>query len=317
MRFVKHLYVILEKTITRWSRNDGNLLAASMAYYAAFSFYPLLLVLMSVLSYALEFSASAQNARQQLLDFLARSMSPALAEEVGRLFDGDQGFVFNGTGWRALIAPLILLIGAIGIFSQLETAFDRLWHAVTPHERGVRAAITNALWNRLKAFLTLIGLGLVVIVAFVAQVILSAVQGWAEEEHLSWAIILWPRIQIALSLLLNAIALALVFKMIPRAAVRWIDALIGGLAVAVSWQIGAQIVSRYIVGGHYTAYGVVGSFIAMMLWVYCASILLFLGAQLVQVLGHPEENILEAPTIAPTVSNGKEKPAQGIKVGKK
>jgi membrane protein len=317
MRFVKHLYVILEKTITRWSRNDGNLLAASMAYYAAFSFYPLLLVLMSVLSYALEFSASAQNARQQLLDFLARSMSPALAEEVGRLFNGDQGFVLNGTGWRALIAPLILLIGAIGIFSQLETAFDRLWHAVTPHERGVRAAIINALWNRLKAFLTLIGLGLVVIVAFVAQLILSAVQGWAEEEHLSWAIILWPRIQIALSLLLNAIALALVFKMIPRAAVRWVDALIGGLAVAVSWQIGAQIVSRYIVGGHYTAYGVVGSFIAMMLWVYCASILLFLGAQLVQVLGHPEENVVAAPTIAPTATNGKEKPAEGIKVGKK
>jgi membrane protein len=317
MRFVHHLYSVLEKTITRWSRNDGNLLAASMAYYAAFSFYPLLLVLMSVLGYALEFSASAQNARQQLLDFLARSMSPALADEVGRLFNGDQGLVFNGTGWRALIAPLILLIGAIGIFSQLETAFDRLWHAVTPHERGVRAAITNALWNRLKAFLTLIGLGLVVIVAFVAQLVLSAVQGWAEEEHLSWAIILWPRIQIALSLLLNACALALVFKMIPRAAVRWLDALIGGLAVAVSWQIGAQIVSRYIVGGHYTAYGVVGSFIAMMLWVYCASILLFLGAQLVQVLGHPEESTITPPAIAPAATNGKENSPQGIHLGKK
>jgi membrane protein len=315
MAIVKRLYLIIEKTITRWSRNDGNLLAASMAYYAAFSFYPLLLVLMSVLGYALQFSTSAQSARQQLLDFLARSMSPALADEVGRLFGRDQELAFNG--WSGVAAPLILLIGAIGIFSQLETAFDRLWHAVTPHERGVRAAITNALWNRLKAFLTLIGLGLVVIVAFAAQVMFSAMRSWAEEEQLSWTIFLWPRLQIALSLTLNAFALALVFKMIPRAVVRWRDALIGGLAVAISWQIGAQIVSRYIVGGHYTAYGVVGSFIAMMLWVYCASILLFLGAQLVQVLGHPEENSVAVSTNAKPAKNGQDTPVQGIQVGKK
>jgi membrane protein len=315
MAIVKRLYLIIEKTITRWSRNDGNLLAASMAYYAAFSFYPLLLVLMSVLGYVLSFSTGAQTARQQLLDFLARSMSPALADEVGRLFGPNQERAFSGLSpW---IGPLILLIGAIGIFSQLETAFDRLWHAVTPHERGVRAAITNALWNRLKAFLTLIGLGLVVIVAFAVQLTFSAMQSWAEEEQLSWTILLWPRLQIALSLTLNTFALALVFKMIPRAVVRWRDALIGGLAVAISWQIGAQIVSRYIVGGHYTAYGVVGSFIAMMLWVYCASILLFLGAQLVQVLGHPEENSFAVPTVAKPAKNGQDAPVQGIKVGKK
>ncbi len=293
MAIVKQLWTILEKTITRWTRNDGNLLAASMAYYAAFSFYPLLWVLISVLGFALRFSASAQNARQQLLDFLSRSMSPALADEVARLLSGVQDRA--GTG---VIVSFILLVGAIGIFSQLESAFDRLWHAVTPHERGVKAAILNALWNRLKAFLTLIGLGVVVIVAFVSQLLLTGVQNWAQEEHLSWTALLWPRLQFVLSLTLNAGALALIFKMIPRATVRWRDALIGGLLVAASWQIGAQIVSRYIVGGHYTAYGVVGSFIAMMLWVYCASILLFLGAQLVQVLGHPEENVITDPPVA-------------------
>jgi membrane protein len=315
MAIVKQLWTILEKTVTRWTRNDGNLLAASMAYYAAFSFYPLLWVLISVLGYALRFSASAQNARQQLLDFLARSMSPALADEVGRLLGGVQERAFSG-----VIVSFILLIGAIGIFSQLESAFDRLWHAVTPHDRGVKAAIMNALWNRLKAFLTLIGLGIVVIVAFVAQLLLTGVENWAAEEHLSWTVLLWPRLQIVLSLALNAGALALIFKMIPRATVRWRDAFIGGLAVAVSWQIGAQIVSRYVVGGHYTAYGVVGSFIAMMLWVYCASILLFLGAQLVQVLGHPEENVIvDAPVVA-DVTRPQKAPtgeaAGGIVVGK-
>ena len=40
MAIVKQLWTILEKTVTRWTRNDGNLLAASMAYYAALGFSP-------------------------------------------------------------------------------------------------------------------------------------------------------------------------------------------------------------------------------------------------------------------------------------
>ena len=63
-----------------------------------------------------------------------------------------------------------------------------------------------------------------------------------------------------------------------------------GILIAVIWQLGSQVVSRFIVGGNYSAYGVVGSFIAMMLWVYYASILLLFGAQMVQVLGHPNYN---------------------------
>ncbi len=304
------LWKIVAKTVGRWTANDGNLLAASMAYYAAFSFYPLLWVLMAVLGYGLRLSDRAQGARQELLAFLGKSMSPALADEVDRLLSGVQ--LRAGSG---IFAGFLLLFAAIGVFSQLEAAFDRLWHAVTPHQRGARAAIRNALWNRLKAFLTLLGLGIIVLLAFVAQLVLSAMENWAAEEHLEWAVYIWPRLQITLSLSLNTLALAMVFKMVPRVSVRWRDALVGGVVVAAAWQIGAQVVSRYIVGGHYTAYGVVGSFIAMMLWVYCASIILFLGAQLVQVLGHPEENTVVSATTPVAPADVQGEVAGGIELG--
>jgi membrane protein len=256
-----------------------------MAYYAAFSFFPLLWVLLSALGFAFEYSASAQSARQQLLDFIGQSTAPGLAEEVGRRLAGVQNPSLGGLGW------LLLLFAAIGIFSQLEAAFDRLWHSPGRSEHGIRAAIRNALWNRLKAFLTLIGLGIVLIVAFVAELILTAVRNWGEQEQLFFASSLVSWLHLGTSIALNALVLSMVFKMIPRAPVLWKHAAVGGITVAVVWQMGAQVVSRFVVGGKYTtAYGVVGSFIAMMLWVYCASILLLLGAQLVQVLGHPEES---------------------------
>jgi membrane protein len=289
---------LFEKTITRWTRNDGNLLAASMAYYAAFSFFPLLWVLISVLGFALRFSSGAQAIEQELLKFLSQTTAPSLAQEVGSLLSG----VRARAAYPGLLGPLIAVVAAIGIFSMLESAFDRLWHAVTPHERGVRAAIRNALWNRLKAFLTLLGLGLVVLAAFVAELIFTAIQTWAEEEELSWTSTLWPRLEWLFGFTLNAFVLSVVYKMIPRAKVRNLHALIGGVTVSVIWQVGSRVVSRLVVSGHYTAYGVVGSFIAMMLWVYCASILLFLGAQLVQVLGHPEENTIDNSPAAEPIS---------------
>jgi membrane protein len=286
MAIVKQVFNILQKTITRWSRNDGNLLAASMAYYAAFSFFPLLWVLMSALGFALRFSESAQSAKQRLLDFVSQSTAPTFADAVSQLLDG----VEINAGSVTFLGGFILVLAAIGVFSQLESAFDRLWHDPGRPDHGVRAAIRNALWNRLKAFLTLLGLGGVVIVAFVAELTLTALRNWGEEERLFWTSSLVASMHVATSLVLNTVVLSMVFKMIPRTSVRWQHALIGGSAVAIVWQIGSQIMSRFLVGGHYvTAYGVVGSFIAVMLWVYCASILLLLGAQLVQVLGHPEE----------------------------
>ncbi len=289
----KRIWNVLRQTVVRWTRNDGNLLAASMAYYAAFSLFPLLLVLLAAIGFALRFSTGAQSARQQLLDFLSQSAGPELAREVESLLAQVLAQVETRASFSGWVGLVTLLVGAIGIFSQLESAFDRLWQDTTPHAHGVWAAIRNALWNRLKAFLTLVGLGIVVIAAFIADLMLTGVRTWADNLHdAAW---LSRGVQLAFSVTLNAVVLTLVYRMIPRASVRWGHAACGGVTVAVVWQLGSQLVARFIVGGNYSAYGVVGSFIAIMLWVYCASILLFLGGQLVQVLGHPDEGLPREP----------------------
>jgi membrane protein len=179
------------------------------------------------------------------------------------------------------------LFGAIGIFSQLESAFERLWQDTTPHQHGAWAAIRNALWNRLKAFLTLAALGLLLLISLVSDLVLTALRNWAQD--LDGGILAWRITQWLFTVSLNAVVLTLIYKLMPRAAVAWRHASCGGLLAALAWQVGSQILGRFIIGGNYSAYGVVGSFIAVMLWVYCASVLLFLGGQLVQVLGHPDD----------------------------
>lgn len=279
----RRLWSIVEQTFTRFFNNDGITLAAATAFYAAFSFFPLISLLISALGIALQFSESAQGVQEQLLQLLRERLVPGISDEVGRILGQVQIKAITALGW----ATVILFFGAIGIFSQMEFAFDRLWHVPGTGSHGIRAAIVNALWNRLKAFLSLIALAILTIVFFAADLTFSAMRTWTDQIPAGTSI--WDLMQLGFSIVLNSIVLALLYRLMPRQRVRWTHALCGGLVVAFIWQFGSQVLSRFILSGNYSAYGVVGSFIAVMLWVYCASILLYLGGQLVQVLGHPYE----------------------------
>lgn len=57
----------LVKAYQRWQSDDGSLMAAAVAYYAALSFFPLLLVLISGLGFLLEFTQWGSNAHDQIL----------------------------------------------------------------------------------------------------------------------------------------------------------------------------------------------------------------------------------------------------------
>lgn len=282
-RAAKRLWNVIQQTFTRFVNNDGITLAAATAYYAAFSFFPLIYLLITGLGFALRFSESAQDAKQQLLTLLAERTSPALKDQVGAILsDVELGASFN-----VFFGPLILLFGAIGIFSQMEFAFDRLWHDTSHQSHGIRAAIVNALWNRLKAFLALLALGILTLVIFVANLVFSVIRTWTDALPAGTSI--WDLMQLGFSIGLNAIVLMLIYRLMPRRKVRWLHAACGGLITAIIWQIGNEVLSRFMTGGRYSAYGVVGSFIVIMLWVYCAAFLLYLGGQLVQVLGQPYE----------------------------
>ena len=279
----KAVFWTLRETYRRWRDNDGTLLAAAMAYYTALSFFPLLLVLISVFGFALRYSVGAQDAQQQLLGVLSENVSPAAAKLVSSvLSDVQTRATISGP-----VGLAILFIGAASIFVQLDTAFDRLWqYERGAQRRGFLESLRDVIWYRLRAFLILLALGLMVFAAFFAAMLMAGLRTWGQNlpvGHFGWQALQWMG-----SLAFNALVFSLLYKTIPKPPVGWREALIGGASVAVLWQLGSQLLAYFIVARDYNAYGVVGSFIALMLWTYCASCLIFLGAQLVQVLEHPE-----------------------------
>ncbi|GAG14600.1 unnamed protein product, partial [marine sediment metagenome] len=95
----------------------------------------------------------------------------------------------------------------------------------------------------------------------------------------------WSLSHMLLSAAVNGFALTLIYKMLPPARVRWSEAARGGLLATILWEVARQLLTSFVIGEKYGAYGVVGSLIAVTIWIYVGSSILFLGAEHVHSLG--------------------------------
>jgi membrane protein len=87
------------------------------------------------------------------------------------------------------------------------------------------------------------------------------------------------------SLALNTILFTLLYRFMPKAEVLWREALLGGLLVAIGWELGRHLLSAFLMQTRYlSAYGTIGSLLAILIWIYYSTHLIFLGAEYIQVI---------------------------------
>ena len=265
----------------QFSKDECSLAAAGIAYYVALSFFPLLLVLVAGLGVVLEGTATGQDARKQLLDAISQQASPDLANQVGRALQnaGDQASAGGPIGF------VILLISAVAIFAQVDAAFDRIWNVKPGPDEGWVTWLGRRLFKRVKSLLMLIGLGAFVLMVMVASMVWTAVQAAIEPNFAISPNVRWAS-SLGINVALNLFAFTVFYFTMPKARVRWLEALRGGIVAAILWEVGRQALSAYLLRLNYpSAYGIIGSFIAIMLWAYYAMLILLYGAQYVRVLG--------------------------------
>jgi membrane protein len=273
MSFVKRFFSRILAAYKIFSGQDGPLLAAAIAYYLAFSLFPLMLVLVAVLGWAFRFTAPGQKAEQQVLETISEQVSPALAEQLSAAL----GSVERSAPAGGVIGVVTLLVTAIALFTQIDYAFDRLWENAGA-AAGWRQRIVGVVLTRLKAVLMLIGVGAFVLAVMIASIVWQGVQ-----KNIASAVEVGPwferGVQPLIHIVLNVLAFAIVYRFLPKVPIRWTAAFAGAILASALWELGRQILAAYVVGDKLpSAYGLIGSFMAIMLWTYYAMIVVLFGA---------------------------------------
>lgn len=279
MSFLKRL---LRRTLDAgvcFNVHEGTQLAAAIAYYLALSLFPLMLVLVAALSWAMRFTATGQSAQQQILATVSEQASPELSDEIARTLNSIE----NNAAAGGVVGAVVLLAAALALFTQIDYAFDKIWSDKDRPAVSWRRWILRLVFVRLKAIVMLMALGAFVIVVMIASL---AWQGL--EANLAPIAQLGPLakggMRPLIHMALNLAAFTALYRFLPRVRVGWRAALAGGLLAATLWELGRQLLAVFVVGDKLpTAYGLIGSFIAVMLWTYYAMVVLLFGAAFTRV----------------------------------
>ncbi len=278
---------IIRRVVDRWNRDDVGMLAASVAYYGAISLFPVLLLLISGLGLFLQWTHAGHDAHEYVLTAIGQQLSPALRDQIEvALLQVKEHAGFGGP-----MGAVMLLLAALAIFTQFERAFDRIWSQGPRRIESFWQTAITVVTSRLRAFAMITGLAVAIVGVFLAEIALDTLRVLFPQriEDLSW---LWWMAQTTLGLSLNAIVFASIYRFLPKVQVPWACAMRGGIVAAGTWEFGRQLLATFVIGQRYTsAYGVVGSLMAILLWGYYAIAVVFLGAEYTQVLRESHANL--------------------------
>lgn len=263
---------LLTKTYSAWSAHNAPLLAAGLAYFSIFSLAPFLILLVAVAGMVLGDAV----AESEVLGQARRVLGPAGAEFFKSLLDNAQR---SGKGVASAFSILMLLLGASGLFKQLQTALNVIWEA-GPADGGWRQVVKN----RLLLLTLMIFIGLLLLVFFTVNVGLGAFVNLLGDRSFLGNAVFWKAVNFAASFTVLTSFLALVFKLLPRTHIAWKDVLVGGAATALMQSIGILLIGLYFSRVEFTSlYGVAGSVVAVLVWIYFSAQILLFGAELTWV----------------------------------
>jgi membrane protein len=257
-------------------------MAAAVAYYVALSFFPLVLLLISGLGLFFRFAHSGQSAHQAVLTLIESDLSPSARAAVEQALDQ----VRDRSTVHGPIALAMMLFSAIAGFVQLQQAFDRIGEVPRSEPKGMVGAFRMVLFERLIAFLMLFCLALLVAAVFVGTMVLFAMEQYTT-GIIPGSHYLWRPLQSLVSFGTNTLLFTLIYRSLPKKPAPFKYCWRGGVLAAAIWEIGRQILAVVLIGTRYTAaYGVIGSFLGLMLWCYYGVAVLLLGAEYIEVLWH-------------------------------
>jgi len=285
----------LQRFITagiNWSSDNCMTLAASIAYYFALTLFPILFVLLSGIGMFLGQTELGRDAKSQLLDVVGDQVSPEFESQIEEVL--DQVSLQAGVGGP--LGVTLLLITSVGVFIQLDYSFQMIWKGKASSS-GIWNAVKEVVFARAKAFLMLLSLGGLMLFIFISGFIVSALEDRiAKEFFLPDGTI--GTVEFATTIVINAIVFTLLYRYVPRVKVSWGAALQGGLVATILWEIGRQGMAMYMVRSEYgSAYGVLGSFLAIMLWAFFGAAVILYGAEFAALAGNGKNE--EGGTSAP------------------
>ncbi|MBI2704802.1 MAG: YihY family inner membrane protein [Actinobacteria bacterium] len=255
---------MLVAVFKKFADDQAGNLAALVAYYSFFSIFPMLLVFVAVMGFALE---GSPETKQRLVDS-ALTNFPVVGDQL-RSSIGTP----TGSGLAVVIGIVAALWAGMGAISAMQNTMNSIWD-VPLRDRPAMVA------ERVRSMLMLALLAATVGVTTLLGGTVAVAGSW---PFIGRAVVLLP------ALLVNFVLFAVSFKVLTTRALSWSSLLPGALAASVAFTIlqtaGTAYVT-YVIKGANNTYGTFAVVLGLLSWLYLQAQLVVLCAELNVVRAH-------------------------------
>ncbi len=266
----KDLGELFKITLHEWVDKDPFRQSAVIAYYAIFSIPGLLVLVITIAGYF--FGKDTVN--QNILAQVSSTMGPETALQIQEML--INAVKTRSTTWGSIVGIGTILIGATGVFVELQITLNAIWQVKVVTKKG----ILPILKARLFSFGLILATAFLLIVSLVTSTAIVAVSELFKEYTSSFTVILFNILNFIFSLAVISMLFALMFKILPDAKILWKHVWMGSILTGLLFTLGKTTLAFYFSQADpASVYGAAGTIILILLWVSYSSMILFFGAE--------------------------------------
>ncbi len=268
-RLALNLGRLIRSAVNGFIEDNALSRAAAMAFYAATSLAPVILIVIAIAGIAVGDEAARLAVSAQLSGLLGPQGADLLEAILKGAADSSSGIL------AASIAVVTLIASASGVFGEMQQSLNQIWK-VQP-----RSSSFFSLVRARAASLGLVGaLGFLLLVSLSASAAISAL-GEYINARLPFGAAVLSVVNTLVSVTLLATLFGAVYKVLPDRSLAWRDVGIGAWLTAILFTVGKALIGWYLgTSTVASSYGAAGSLIALLLWVFYSSAIFLLGAEL-------------------------------------
>ena len=266
----------------RWNNAECVDLSAAFAYFVLQSFFPLLLIALSV--------AASVFGKKDGVDNILSSVTQVLPPSAVSLVDSTlRGLVDQGFG-AGILGVIVLLLTASNAYLTLQRGADRLWSDILPEPAiglSWSKQVVQFCRTRLEAFLTVFAISVLIIfqqlllsIGQLPEDILGVLDGVIPGlMGLVRSSPILPLGRILVPALILSLMAWLLQVVLPSRRVPKTPLIPGALLIGFGLAVLNKVLSLSIVslGNRFQAYGVIGGVLVLTLWVWLVGVILYFG----------------------------------------
>lgn len=262
-------YALVKESILAFVEDNALSHGAAMAFYAATSLAPILLIVVAIAGIAFGHEAAKLALSAQISGLMGSQSADLLREAL-------QSASAMTTGMLATVTGLVtLFLTASGVFGEMQSALNSIWK-VEPHGTSVSRLVRA----RAASLGLVAALGFLLLVSLAVSAAISSMSDMIN-ARLPLGTVVLATINTTISFVLIAAMFAAIYKILPDRRLEWRDVIVGSMVTAALFTLGKSLIGWYIGTSEIaSSYGAAGGLLVILLWVYYSSQIFLFGAEL-------------------------------------